>query len=73
VVLLVLGRLEPLLEVRVPDVLDLVVRPTGQLGGNGGPPAIQSSSAYSLTCRKALFDLHARRDDMSYAILGSVI
>jgi hypothetical protein len=33
-----LGRLEPLLEVRVPDVLDLVVRPPGQPGGNGGPP-----------------------------------
>nr|CCU64222.1 ScMYB70 protein [Saccharum hybrid cultivar Co 86032] len=35
------GGLQPLLEVRVPDVLDLVVRPSGQLGGDRGPPVAE--------------------------------
>jgi hypothetical protein len=37
--LLLLGGIQALLEVRVPDVLDLVVRPPGQPGGDGGPPS----------------------------------
>jgi hypothetical protein len=37
--LLLPARGHPLLEVRVPDVLDLVVRPARQARGNLGPPA----------------------------------
>ncbi|CAL5015926.1 unnamed protein product [Urochloa decumbens] len=38
------GGLEPLLEVRVPDVLDLVVRPARQPGGDRGPPVTKTNS-----------------------------
>jgi hypothetical protein len=44
------GGLQPLLEVRVPDVLDLVVRPPGQPGGDGGPPVTVQSSSHQWQC-----------------------
>jgi len=62
------GGLQPLLEVRVPDVLDLVVRPSGQLGGDRGPPVcgqtIQSSSVHSFVKRNRLQVYNDLRGDM---------